>query len=68
MKLVERTGKRSELKLADSEALEFARLTANAFGVGAAWTATFDADAVKKAADKKKEEKDKKAAKAKQGK
>jgi len=67
-RLVERTGKRSELKLTDSEALEFARTAAKEFGVGAPWTATFDADAVKKAADKKKEEKDKKAAKAKQGK
>jgi CRISPR-associated protein Csb1 len=68
LKLVERSGKRSDLETTDKEALAFAKSAAADFGVGSAWKATFDKDAVKKAADKKKDEKAKKAAKAKQSK
>jgi CRISPR-associated protein Csb1 len=49
-KLVDRTGKRTELTMAESEALEFARAAAAEFGVGDAWTATFSKDGVKQAA------------------
>ena len=62
LKLVDRSGKRENLPLTESEALEFAKLAAADFGVGAAWTATFDPEAVKHAA-KEGEKKAKKVAK-----
>ena len=52
-KLVDRTGKRTVLTMAESEALEFAKAAAVEFGVGDAWTATFNKDGVKKAAAEK---------------
>ena len=60
-KLVERSGKRSELKLTEGDALEFAEGAAMEFGVGAAWVANFSKEDVIKAAEKKKENKPKKA-------
>jgi hypothetical protein len=45
----------------EESALAFAQQAATAFGVGEPWTATFDKDAVKKAYDKNKEDKAKKA-------
>jgi CRISPR-associated protein Csb1 len=57
-KLVERTGKRSKLDLTAEAALEFAQAAAKDFGVGDAWSAKFNADAVRAAAkaDEKKQE------------
>jgi hypothetical protein len=60
-KVVDRTGSRNPLDLAEESAFAFARQAANDFGVGEAWTATFDKDAVKKASEKKKDDKAKKA-------
>ena len=60
-KVVDRTGVRNPLDLTEESALAFAREAATDFGVGEAWTATFDKDAVKKASEKKKDEKAKKA-------
>jgi CRISPR-associated protein Csb1 len=57
VKLVERTGKRSDFKVSEAEALEFAQAAADDFGVGDAWTATFSPDAVKQAAEKKEQDK-----------
>jgi CRISPR-associated protein Csb1 len=57
LKLVERTGKRSPLELTEQTALEFAKSAADDFGVGAPWVANFSAESVKKAANKKKEDK-----------
>jgi CRISPR-associated protein Csb1 len=59
-KVVDRTGARSSLDVTEESALAFAREAAKDFGVGEAWTATFDKDAVK-VAQKKKDEKPKKA-------
>ena len=59
-KVVARNGLRSSLKMSEAEALEFARAAAADFGVGDAWTATFSPDAVRKAANKKEQDKAKK--------
>lgn len=58
--LVERTGQRKALELKEQGALDFAKAAAAAFGIGPDWVATFEKDSVKKAADKKKEDKAKK--------
>jgi CRISPR-associated protein Csb1 len=55
-KVVDRSGGRRPLEVTEESALAFAGEAAKDFGVGEAWTATFDKDAVK-AAQKKKEEK-----------
>lgn len=60
VKLVERNGKRSDPKLSEGEALEFAQTAAADFGVGNPWTATFSPDAVRQAAEKKEQDKAKK--------
>ncbi len=60
VKLVGRNGKRSDLKVSEAEALEFALAAAADFGVGNAWTATFSPDAVRQAAEKKEQDKAKK--------
>jgi CRISPR-associated protein Csb1 len=60
MAVVARDGVRNPLEADEHKALEFARAAAAAFVPGSAWTATFDKDAVKKASDKKKDEKAKK--------
>jgi CRISPR-associated protein Csb1 len=59
--VVDRTGARAPLEVTEQLALTFAQLAATEFGVGDSWTATFDKDAVKKASEKKKEDKPKKA-------
>ena len=59
-KVVDRTGERQPLDVTEESALAFAREAAKDFGMGEAWTAAFDKDAVK-AAQKKKDEKPKKA-------
>lgn len=59
--IVDRTGDRKPLDVTEESALEFARLAAIDFVVGEPWTAIFDKDAVKKASDKKKEDKPRKA-------
>ena len=59
-KVVDRAGNRRQLDVTEESALAYAREAARDFGVGEAWTATFDKDAVK-AAHKKKAEKPKKA-------
>ena len=58
--VVERTGIRNPFQVTEESALAFAREAATDFGVGETWEATFDKDAVK-AAQKKKEDKPKKA-------
>jgi CRISPR-associated protein Csb1 len=60
-KVVDRTGVRNPLAVNEESALAFAQEAATAFGVGEPWTATFDKDAVRKASDKKKDDKAKKA-------
>jgi len=60
-KVVDRSGARHPLDVTEESALAFAREAATAFEVGEPWTATFDKDAVKKASDKKKDDKAKKA-------
>lgn len=60
-KVVDRTGVRNPLDVTEESALAFAQEAATAFEVGEPWTATFDKDAVKKASDKKKDDKAKKA-------
>lgn len=60
-KVVDRAGVRNPLEVTEESALPFARAAAIDFGVGEPWTATFDKDAVKKASEKKKEEKPRKA-------
>jgi CRISPR-associated protein Csb1 len=60
IKLVDRTGARKPLDVSEDSALEFAQSAAAKFGVGEAWTATFDPRAVKAAADKKTEKAKKK--------
>lgn len=62
LKLVGRTGRREDLSLTESDALDFAKLAAAEFGVGSAWTATFSPEAVRKAA-KEGDNKPKRAAK-----
>ncbi len=57
-KLVERNGKRSDLKVSEAEALEFAQAAAADFGVGSAWTATFNPEKVKQAAEEKTKKKE----------
>jgi len=57
-KRVERSGKRSELKVSEAEAFEFAQAAAADFGVGPAWTATFNREKVKQAADEKTKKKE----------
>lgn len=59
--VVDRTGVRTALDANEESALAFAQTAATEFGVGEHWTATFDKDAVKKASEKKKDEKAKKA-------
>ena len=61
VKVVGRNGKRTDLEVSAAEALEFAQTAATDFGVGDAWTATFSPDAVKQAAEKKEQDKAKKA-------
>jgi hypothetical protein len=56
----ERNGKRTDLKVSEPGALEFAPAAAAGFGVGNAWTATFSPDAVRQAAEKKEQDKTKK--------
>jgi CRISPR-associated protein Csb1 len=60
VKVVGRNGKRTDLKVSEAEALEFAQAAATDFGVGDAWTATFSPDAVRQAAEKKELDKAKK--------
>jgi CRISPR-associated protein Csb1 len=60
VQMVERNGKRSDLKLSEEEALEFAKTAAAEFGVGSAWTTTFSPNAVRQAAEKKEQDKAKK--------
>ena len=57
---MDRSGGRRALEVNEESALAFATEAASQFGVGEGWTATFDKDAVR-AAQKKKEEKPKKA-------
>jgi CRISPR-associated protein Csb1 len=59
-KLVDRTGKRNDLKLADPEALDFAQAAAKDFGVGGPWEATFSRTMVGQAFEETKEDKPKK--------
>jgi CRISPR-associated protein Csb1 len=59
-KVVDRNGTRTQLDVTEESSLAFARMAADAFGVGESWTATFDKDAVKKTSEKKKEDKPKK--------
>jgi len=58
--LVKRSGERSALTLDATRTLEFAQASAAAFGVGESWEASFESDAVKATADKKKADKAKK--------
>jgi len=60
-KVVERTGLRTPLAVTEDSALVFAKAAAMDFGVGEPWTAVFDNGAVKKASEKKKDDKSKKA-------
>ena len=61
-KLVERSGEKQVLTdLTEDAALKYAQEAAAEFVVGAAWTALFDKEAVKKSAEAKKELKPKKA-------
>lgn len=55
--VVQRNGERSAFTVDAAEALEFARAGAAAFGVGQDWEATFESDAVKATAEKKKGDK-----------
>lgn len=64
-KVVDRTGRRDPIAVSEDEALIFAKTAADDFGVGAAWTANFDRESVKKSSEKKEEEKAKKPKKAK---
>ena len=59
--VVERTGVRTPLAVTDDSALAFAKAASTDFGVGEPWTAVFDNGAVKKASEKRKEDKSKKA-------
>jgi CRISPR-associated protein Csb1 len=59
--VVDRTGVRNPLAVTEESALAFALEAATDFGVGEPWAATFDKDAVKKASEKKKDDKAKKA-------
>jgi CRISPR-associated protein Csb1 len=61
--IVLRTGERPAFTTTASEALEYARAAAAAFGVGTNWEAVFEADAVKATTEKKKAARAKKAAK-----
>ena len=60
-RVVDRTGVRIPLEVTEESALAFAQAAADKFGVGESWTAIFDKDAVRKASEKKKDEKPKKA-------
>jgi CRISPR-associated protein Csb1 len=60
VKLVDRKGARAPFDIGEESALEFAKSAAAEFGVGEAWTATFDPKAVKAAAEKKTEKTKKK--------
>jgi CRISPR-associated protein Csb1 len=60
VKLVDRKGARTPFDIGEESALEFAKSAAAEFGVGEAWTATFDPKAVKAAAEKKTEKTKKK--------
>lgn len=60
VKVVARNGQRSSLKISEAEALEFAQAAAADFGVGGAWAATFNPNAVRQSADKKEQDKAKK--------
>lgn len=66
--VIDRTGARTATAVTEESALEFAKKAASEFGVGESWTATFDKDAVKKAAQKKKDGKAKKDEKTKKAK
>lgn len=59
-RLVLRSGERTTFTTTADESLEYAKASAAAFGVGADWEATFEPDAVKATADKKKAAKAKK--------
>jgi CRISPR-associated protein Csb1 len=52
--VVRRTGERAPFSASAEEALEFAQVSAKAFGVGENWTAAFEPESVKAASDKKK--------------
>lgn len=55
--VVDRTGARTRLEVDEESALAYAEAAAIGFGVGESWTATFDKDAVKAGAQKKKDDK-----------
>lgn len=58
--LVDRSGKRSNFDLHPNTMLEYAQATAKDFGIGAPWSAVFDKQAVKNAADAAEAKKEKK--------
>lgn len=53
VRLVARTGSREPLEISEEDALEFTKAVSAEFGVGTSWTANFNKDSVKEAADKK---------------
>jgi len=56
-RVVTRQGKREPVSLTSDEALQYAKLVADEFGVGEGWTATFDRDTAKASMDKRGEKK-----------